>query len=79
MTLREVVWAVDGWNAKEDEDRRERAELARLGWFFSMRPWAKGNLQPDDLLKFPWEEAKMVSIDKEQFKCFPDKWPLDDK
>lgn len=75
MTLPECVWALDGWNEMKEETTRETWELARLGWFFSVKPWADRSLTPERLLRFPWEGAVVEEIDKEQFKSFPDTWP----
>lgn len=52
------------WNEREVSMARERWEIARRGWFYTLRPYSK-NLSLEKICKFPWErDAEVVALEK---------------
>ncbi|MCH5220262.1 MAG: hypothetical protein J1F20_06785 [Muribaculaceae bacterium] len=53
------------WNEREEAERRDSSEWARMVATISMQPHVKNRIKPDKLLPLPWDKKVEVRTEKE--------------
>ena len=59
----EAISAV--WNEREEAERRDAWERARLVAAISIQPHVKNRIKPEKLLPLPWDKKMVVRAEKE--------------
>ena len=60
MSLRDWILTQRGFFNKIDRQHREQWEIARTVSYYSFMSFRGGRMQPEDLLKFPWDKKKEI-------------------
>ena len=76
MTLREIDNAISGYTLKTQLEQRSLWEASRLVAYCAVKPHVKGNLKPQDIVKFEWEKAEKIDTEnvREKGKRLAQKW-----
>lgn len=53
------------WNEREEAERRDACERARMIAAISIQPHVKNRIKPDKLLPLPWDKKVEVRAEKE--------------
>lgn len=58
LTVEELLTIYEAWAEREETSRRTAWEQTRFLAHCMLMPYAKKRLQPEDVIRFPWEGAQ---------------------